>query len=145
MACEPRPSSPGCGCTLPSAMAPRGVWVAFLPQEEKTELVLWQRRPPCTYLSMGLGLSVLSPGSRVSQSQCLTSRGGMCVGKLEPGAPVPLCAAVSWDGSLPIVTWRASRPSLLHGWPCSWPAADTAFLFLVKKPRWSVMILECEG
>lgn len=46
------------------------------------------------------------------------------------------------------LTWRAVRqagPSLLHGWPCSRPAADTAFLFLVKKPHRSVMILECEG
>lgn len=67
MTCEPRLGSPGCGCTLPSAVAPRGVWVAFLRQEKKTELVLWQRRPPCSMPLYGLG-SVSSPPGQGSVS-----------------------------------------------------------------------------
>lgn len=66
-----------------------------------------------------------------------------------PGPQGPLWVADAL-GPVPShsLTWGAIRqagPSLLHGWPCSRPVADTAFLFLVKKPHRSVMILECEG
>ena len=65
------------------------------------------------------------------------------------GCQSPLCIAGAL-GQVPShsLTWGAVRqagPSLLHGWPYSRPVADTAFLFLVKKPHRSIMILECEG
>lgn len=123
-----------------------GLYVAFLPPgREDRASVVTQR----TITEQGL--SVPSPRPRAEQAQQLMSRGGHTCWK--PGAGDPrslLCAAVPWDGSLPRISpgglaGRQAGLSLLHGWPCSRPAADTAFLFLVKKPHWSVMILECEG